>query len=166
MRLSSDNGLDDYYKESLRSGLSLRVPLSFCENRTIFSSLFIGLSVFSLFSKGKTILYSCKLSSQGFRIKMQAPVAPPLPLLPKAFSPRGCYAAVLVAESTSAAPLAEHYWSEASTTTASPIHHYCCMPLPSQESNVRSVRCPLLRLLHHTALASLFATFGLGHLQE
>ena len=25
---------------------------------------------------------------------------------------------------------------------------------------------PSMRLLHHTALASLFATFGLGHLQE
>ena len=63
MRLPSDNGLDDYYKESPLRGLSLRVPLSFCENRTIFSSLFIGLSVFSSFNKGKTILYSCKLSS-------------------------------------------------------------------------------------------------------
>ena len=26
--------------------------------------------------------------------------------------------------------------------------------------------CIPLRLLHHTALAALFATFGLGHLQE
>ena len=55
--------------------------------------------------------------------------------------------------------------------------HYSFMPRPlllQLQSSIASHRPPcsgelqllLWRLLHHTALASLFATFGLGHLQE
>ena len=52
----------------------------------------------------------------------------------------------------------EQYWSEPETVLLHTTHHYCTL-LPYLASSRK-------RLLHHTALASLFATFGLGHLQE
>ena len=70
-----------------------------------------------------------------------------------------------------------HYWSgregvviRTTTTTPSCPDHYCssykAVLLHTPPPYGGELQLFLWRLLHHTALASLFATFGLAHLQE